>query len=392
MGGWDTSEDVSRAVEALVELADEGAVRERDVDRIVTRLQVPAIAYREVLVELEERGIEVVPADAAADEPQTAAGRAPGRRSRGGHGGFGHFLRVAGDHAVLTAEQEQALGRRIHNGDRARTMLEERGGSLTGEQRKVLAARVADGLAARNELVTHNIRLAVHVAKRYFPQIRGLSLEFEDIVQEAVLGLNRAAEKFDPTMGYKFSTYATWWLRQAISRGIVDRGYLIRLPVHVHEHLAKVRRYLRGQEARREPVDVDELTTKLGLPRERVEDLLVLATGGGVGAVRSLDLPVGDDGSDTLGDLIEDGDERSTEDAALDGIEADELRRMLEEKLTSRERQVIELRFGLDGHGERTLEDIGERFGLTRERIRQIQKTAIEKLQQPKILELLAAA
>ena len=385
---WEISEDVERAADAIALNAHDGEVAARDVDLVLTRLQTPAVAYREVIAALADRGITV---RAREVEDEDSLAPTPRRAVAGGHGGFGHFLRTAGSHEILTAEQEQELGKRIQMGDAAAEILAEHGPRLDASKRAVLERRSADGQAARNELVAHNVRLAVHVAKRHLPQIRGLSLEFEDIVQEAFLGLNRAAEKFDPTRGFKFSTYATWWLRQSISRAIADKGYLIRLPVHVHDSLSKVRKYVRRQEARRQSVDIEELTKLLDVPRERAEDLLLLASGGGVAAVRSLDIPVGD-GDVTLGQLLEDDTTATTEARALEPIVSDELRRALEDKLTQREYDVLALRFGLDEHEEHTLEQVGEKFGLTRERIRQIQDGALKKLQHPKVLEMLSVA
>lgn len=385
--------EVLRAVDALVGLAVDGQVSERDVDRVVSRLQLPAIAYRDVLVELQERNVDLIHEDDLAG-PRESDSSSPRRTAGGGggHGGFGHFMRTAGGHRVLTAEEERALAIRIQNGQRAAEMLTEHGDALDERKIQVLHTRVEDGSAAKKELMRHNVRLAVHVAKRFTPQVRRLSLEFEDVVQEAIIGLNRAAEKFDPTRGLKFSTYATWWVRQSIQRAIANQGHLIRLPIHIQDLVWKLTKYLHECERRQQSVDLDVAASRLGTTRERTEDLLILATGGGVGAVRSLDIPIGDEGDAALADFLEDEEAVDPQVEVLEGEKARVLLDTMADKLTDRERAVLELRFGFRDDHPRTLEEIGQEFGLTRERIRQIQNNAFKTLRQPEVARLLMAA
>jgi RNA polymerase primary sigma factor len=231
-----------------------------------------------------------------------------------------------------------------------------------------------DGKVAKERLIAANLRLVVSIAKRH----GGLRMPLLDLIQEGNLGLIRAVEKFDYPRGYKFSTYAIWWIRQAITRGLADQARTIRIPVHIWEHLSKLRRAQRqlAQEKGREPTP-EEIGHKIGLSDARVRDLLKVSKD-----TRSLEAPIGEEGDLHLGDLIEDSNAVVPSEAAASILLQEQLGSVLG-TLRVREARVLELRFGLvDGH-PRTLEEVGQELGLTRERIRQIESKTLSKLRHP---------
>lgn len=265
--------------------------------------------------------------------------------------------------------------RNQESGDPIRMYLREIGRVplLSAAEEVSLAQRIErNDMGAKAQLIEANLRLVVSIAKRY----AGRGMPLLDLVQEGNLGLIRAVEKFDFRRGYKFSTYATWWIRQAITRAIADQARTIRVPVHMVEvinRLSRVQRQL-VQELGREPT-VDELAHEMELTPERVREVQRLAL-----EPVSLGTPVGEEEDSQLGDLIEDRSVRAPGDVVSDLMRGQELVHALGQ-LTTRERKVIELRFGLGGEEPRTLEEVGVRFGVTRERIRQIESRALSKLQ-----------
>ncbi|MEU4743234.1 sigma-70 family RNA polymerase sigma factor [Actinosynnema sp. NPDC023658] len=282
------------------------------------------------------------------------------------------YLNGIGKTALLTAADEVELAKRIEAGVFAQHKLETHP-DLPDDRQRELRALIRDGHVAKNHLLEANLRLVVSLAKRY----TGRGMPLLDLIQEGNLGLIRAVEKFDYTKGFKFSTYATWWIRQAITRGMADQGRTIRLPVHLVEQVNKLARIKRDlhQQLGREATN-EELAKESGLSPEKVVDLLDHARD-----PVSLDMPVGTEEDAPLGDFIEDSDATDAESAVISGLLQDDLRRVLA-TLDPREQAVIRLRYGLEDGQPRTLDQIGKQFGLSRERVRQIEREVMSKLRQ----------
>ncbi|HEY2521899.1 MAG TPA: RNA polymerase sigma factor [Streptosporangiaceae bacterium] len=283
------------------------------------------------------------------------------------------YLKQIGKVPLLNAEQEVELAKRIEAGLFAEEKLAERGG-LTTDQRIDLEWIAEDGRRAKNHLLEANLRLVVSLAKRY----TGRGMLFLDLIQEGNLGLIRAVEKFDYTKGYKFSTYAMWWIRQAIQRGFADSARTIRLPVHVLEMLSKLSRVERDMHQRlgREPTP-EELAVELDRTPDQIEELLRTSR-----QPISLDSTIGEDGETSIGDLIEDVDAPEASEMVDRQLMAEQLRSALD-ALTPREATIMSMRFGLYDGNPHTLDEIGRALGLTRERIRQLEKQSLSKLRHP---------
>ncbi len=283
------------------------------------------------------------------------------------------YLKSIGRRQLLTAEEEVDLAKRIEAGLFAEHKLETEK-RLSASYRADLEAVAEDGRRAKAHMLEANLRLVVSVAKKYSD--RGLSLL--DVVQEGNLGLIRAVEKFDYTKGYKFSTYAMWWIRQAIQRGFADSARTIRLPVHVLEMLSKLSRVERDMHQRlgREPTP-EELAVELDRTPDQIEELLRTSR-----QPISLDSTIGEDGETSIGDLIEDVDAPEAGELVDRQLMADQLRNALS-ALTPREATIMSMRFGLYDGNPHTLDEIGKALGLTRERIRQLEKQSLSKLRHP---------
>ena len=356
-----------------------GFVTMGDVTSAIDRADLSADTLDAVVRVLADEGIEVTESPAE-EEPDT---RLPdfdseSARRAGTSDLVRIYLREIGRVPLLTAEDEVELAKAIEAGLYAEEKLNG-GYPLLGEERADLEWLAADGVRGKQRLIEANLRLVVSIAKRYI----GRGLVFLDLIQEGNLGLIRAVEKFDYTRGYKFSTYATWWIRQAITRAIADQARTIRVPVHMVEtinKLARVQRQLH-QELGREAT-VDEIAAEMGVEPERVAEIQRIAQ-----EPVSLQSPIGEEESD-LGDFIEDADAVVPMEAAAFIMLQDQLERVLDE-LAEREQRIIQLRFGLtDGH-PRTLEEVGREFGVTRERIRQIESKTLAKLRHPSRAQML---
>ena len=287
----------------------------------------------------------------------------------------GAYLEAIGRHDLLTKDDEARLGRLVMDGLAALERLESPG-RLSPPQRRQLYEAVAAGQRARDEFVVANLRLVVSIARRY--QSTGLPLG--DLIQLGNLGLMHAVEKFDFRKGFKFSTYATWWIRQAITRGYADTARLIRLPAHAEDTYRLVARVSDDLEARlgRTPTD-EEIATASGVDAARVAEVRRFPT-----RMASVDAPIGDGDSDDLllGDTIADDDTPFADDIANREARVHAVQTMLG-LLDDRERRIVELRYGLDGGGPRDLAEVGKEIGVTRERVRQIEARILSKLRHP---------
>ncbi|MPV51904.1 sigma-70 family RNA polymerase sigma factor [Corynebacterium sp. zg331] len=281
------------------------------------------------------------------------------------------YLNGIGKTALLTAEDEVELAQQIEVGLYAEHLLAHAHEPLTRAKKRDLKVLAREGKKARSHLLEANLRLVVSLAKRY----TGRGMPLLDLIQEGNLGLIRAMEKFDYSKGFKFSTYATWWIRQAITRGMADQSRTIRLPVHLVEQVNKLSRIKRelyqhlGREATNE-----ELAEESGIDESKIEMLLRQSRD-----PVSLDMPVGADEEAPLGDFIEDAEAADAESAVVASLRHSDIRSVLS-TLEEREQDVIRLRYGLDDGVPRTLDQIGRRFGLSRERVRQIEREVMSKL------------
>jgi RNA polymerase primary sigma factor len=355
-----------------------------DLTAAFDRCDLPADAVDGVLRLLADEGVEIL--EAPPDDPdELRRAQADGGRRAATGDLVRIYLREIGRVPLLTAQDEVELAKSIEAGLFAEEKLQGGCPPSAGDRARrgaalaELAMLAADGMQAKQRLIEANLRLVVSIAKRYI----GRGLVFLDLIQEGNLGLIRAVEKFDYTKGYKFSTYATWWIRQAITRAIADQARTIRIPVHMVETINKMARIQRQlhQDLGREATP-DEIAAEMGLSPERVAEIQRIAQ-----EPVSLQSPIGEEDSD-LGDFIEDADAVVPMEAAAFIMLQDQLEQVLH-NLTIREQRIIQLRFGLtDGH-PRTLEEVGREFGVTRERIRQIESKTLAKLRHPSRAQML---
>jgi RNA polymerase primary sigma factor len=379
---------------AILRARGTGILTQHDLVRVLPDLELNAEVLSEIRRRCEDGGVildegddldEVQPAingrEAAAERRRARlGGKRSGENSSSTSDPVRMYLREIGRVPLLTAQGEVALAIRIKAGVEASERLAEIEATGASEELSLAEARrlqwlADDGDAAKSALIQANLRLVVSIAKRYV----GRGMQLLDLVQEGNLGLMRAVEKFDHTKGFKFSTYATWWIRQAITRSIADQARTIRIPVHMVESINKVHRVQRQivQELEREPT-VEELADRVGLTPERVREIQRISLD-----PLSLDSPVGEEDDSFLGDFIKDEDADEPLDMATRQMLQDAVAEVLDE-LNEREREVVRLRFGLGDNTEaRTLEEVGREFGVTRERIRQIESKTLAKLRHP---------
>jgi RNA polymerase primary sigma factor len=286
-----------------------------------------------------------------------------------------HYLQEIGRVSLLSAAEEVELAERMERGKAAALRLAS-AEVLSAQLRMALRADIFSGQDARRHLIQANLRLVVSIAKKYVG--RGLALL--DLIQEGNIGLMRAVEKFDYHKGNRFSTYATWWIRQAVTRSIAEQGRTIRLPVHMSESVGQVKRAAErlAQALERQPT-AEEIATALGQPLDRVERVLEAAR-----RPVSLETPVGEDGEHTLGDFLQDDELPTPADFASQQLLRQDLAAALQH-LSERERRIIDLRYGLADGQRRTLEEVGKVLGMTRERARQIEAEALRRLRAPEV-------
>ncbi|GLW97833.1 RNA polymerase sigma factor RpoD [Microtetraspora sp. NBRC 16547] len=354
---------------------ERGSVTVDDVAAALDKSELPSDALERVVRMLAENGVEVLEPQGD-DEPSRPDADDAGRRAPTSDL-VRIYLREIGRVPLLTAEQEVELAKAIEAGLFAEDKLCDDRVIRLG--RLELEDLVWEGVRAKERLIEANLRLVVSIAKRYV----GRGMLFLDLIQEGNLGLIRAVEKFDYTKGYKFSTYATWWIRQAITRAIADQARTIRIPVHMVETINKLVRVQRQlhQDLGREPAP-EEIAAEMDLHIDRVVEIQRIAQ-----EPVSLQSPIGEEDSD-LGDFIEDADAVVPIEAAAFILLQDQLDDILA-TLSEREQRIIQLRFGLsDGH-PRTLEEVGREFGVTRERIRQIESKTLAKLRHPTRAQML---
>jgi RNA polymerase primary sigma factor len=287
---------------------------------------------------------------------------------------IGLYLKEVSRVPLLTAEEEVELAKRIERGRAARAELAS--GNVTPERRAELRKLIEDGWAAREHLVTANSRLVISVAKKYM----GRGVPFLDLIQEGNIGLIRATKKFDYRRGHKFSTYATWWIRQAVTRAIADQGRTIRVPVHMGDQINKLLRvqHQLTQKLGRKPT-VEELAEALEVPPKKVENMMQVAR-----RPLSLEMPTDDEEDSVLGDFIEDRDAPPPDETATYNLLREQLNEILEQ-LPPREVRILQLRYGLLDGQVYTLEEVGRKMGVTRERVRQIEAQALSRLRHPNI-------
>jgi RNA polymerase primary sigma factor len=370
----------AEAAEQLLTLGrDQGFVTYDDVLSAFPDAETNIEQLDDIFANLFEQGIEVGPfredgdAEEAADEEAVEPGQLDIDLDLIDiDDSISLYLKEIGRVPLLTAEEEVSLAKRMERGKDARLRLTQ--GIDDPHERDRLLSAVKDGQAAQEHLIKANSRLVVSVAKKYV----GRGVPFLDLIQEGNIGLIRAVKKFDYRRGYKFSTYATWWIRQAVTRAIADQGRTIRVPVHMYEQINRLTRTSRQlvQELGRDPT-TEEIAERLGVPPRKVEQIIRVSQ-----RPLSLEMPVGEEEDSYLGDFIEDAEADSPTDSASQTM----LRQVIDEifeSLTPREVRILQLRFGLvDGYSY-TLEEVGKKFGVTRERIRQIEAQALGRLRHP---------
>ncbi|HHN93373.1 MAG TPA: sigma-70 family RNA polymerase sigma factor [Anaerolineae bacterium] len=364
----------------LAKAADQGFVTYDDILTAFPQAEENIEELEDILATLIEDGIEIGPLDdktkeAAMPTPtilESAADQKAYFDTIAIDDTIGLYLKEIGRVPLLTAEEEVMLAKRMEAGQQAREKLSQDG--LDPEERERLQRIVEDGLAAREHLIRANSRLVISVAKKYI----GRGVPFLDLIQEGNIGLIRAANKFDYKRGHKFSTYATWWIRQAVTRAIADQSRTIRVPVHMGDQINKLLRIAHRltQELGRKPTS-EELAAAMEIPTRKAEEMLKVAR-----RPLSLDMPTDDEGDSKLGDFIEDEDSAAPDDEVTSSM-LRELLHVILQDLPPREVRILQLRYGLVDGETYTLEEVGRKLGVTRERVRQIEAQALSRLRHP---------
>lgn len=379
-------EDISGEEYLLTKAAEQGFVTYDDILTAFPEAEESLEELEDIMATLIETGIKVgMPEDEEGEE----AGSAEGSGGLSGQTGLatdqeayfetvriddpiGLYLKEIGQVPLLVAEEEVMLAKRMEAGYAAQEELSQNG--LNPDERAKLERTVWDGLAAREHLIRANSRLVISVAKKYI----GRGVPFLDLIQEGNIGLIRAANKFNYRLGHKFSTYATWWIRQAVTRAIADQSRTIRVPVHMGDQINKLLRtsHRLTQELGREPTS-EELAAAMEIPTRKAEEMLRVAR-----RPLSLEMPTDDEGESELGDFIEDEDSPVPDEEVTSSMLRDLLREILHD-LPPREVRILQLRYGLVDGETYTLEEVGRKLGVTRERVRQIEAQALSRLRHP---------
>ena len=378
----ETEEEVSGEEYLLTKASEQGFVTYEDILTAFPQAEENLEELEDVLATLMEAGIEV----GTPEEREKQEGGAPEEVEQVDvvadqeayfdaiaiDDTIGLYLKEIGRVPLLTAEEEVALAKRMEAGQFAKKKLD--GNGLNLEERAELMKKVMDGLAAREHLIRANSRLVISVAKKYI----GRGVPFLDLIQEGNIGLIRAANKFNYQLGHKFSTYATWWIRQAVTRAIADQSRTIRVPVHMGDQINKLLRtsHRLTQELGREPTS-EELADALDIPTRKAEEMLRVAR-----RPLSLEMPTDDEGESELGDFIEDEDGLAPDEEVTSTMLRDLLQGILQD-LPPREVRILQLRYGLVDGETYTLEEVGKKLGVTRERVRQIEAQALSRLRHP---------
>lgn len=372
-------EEVTGEEYLLAKAAEHGVITYDDILAAFPEAEENLEELEDILATLIESGIEV---GAPEDEEEAGIPEEPAQMTEADQQAYfetvrlddtiGLYLKEIGQVPLLTAEEEVELAKRMEAGRAAREKLSQDG--LDPEERARLKAIIQDGLEAREHLIRANSRLVISVAKKYI----GRGVPFLDLIQEGNIGLIRAANKFNYRLGHKFSTYATWWIRQAVTRAIADQSRTIRVPVHMGDQINKLLRIAHRltQELGRDPAS-EELANAMEIPTRKAEEMLRVAR-----RPLSLEMPTDDEGESELGDFIEDEDVVAPDEEVTSGMLRELLQEILQD-LPPREVRILQLRYGLVDGETYTLEEVGKKLGVTRERVRQIEAQALSRLRHP---------
>jgi len=373
-------EELSGEEYLLAKAAEQGFVTYEDILTVFPHAEENIEELEDILASLMEAGVEIgSPEDKEGDNMSDESTRTDAPADLETYfdtvridDTIGLYIKEVGRVPLLTAEEEVALAKRMEAGKLAQKELDA--GDIEPEERTGLMETVLDGLAAREHIIRANSRLVISVAKKYI----GRGVPFLDLIQEGNIGLIRTADKFNYRLGHKFSTYATWWIRQAVTRAIADQSRTIRVPVHMGDQINKLLRasHRLTQELGRDPTS-EELAKALEIPTEKAEEMIKVAR-----QPLSLDMSIDDEGDSELGDFIEDEEVTAPDDAVTSSMLREELQHILQD-LPPREVRILQLRYGLVDGETYTLEEVGKKLGVTRERIRQIESQALSRLRHP---------